>query len=63
MNQESGMSLRAYFAGRAMQGILANPGSSGPIQLVKDDLVMCSVTIADAMIAELNKPVEEESHE
>lgn len=48
---EEGMTLRDYFAAKAMQGLLANPGAA-----------MCPVTLvayayetADAMIAERDR--------
>ncbi len=55
-----GMSLRAYFAGQALQGWLASysPEIQHP---AADDcerwLAELSVKMADAMIAELNKPL------
>lgn len=59
-----GMSLRAYFAGQALQGLLSNSG--GPIQVSgmtgwgftncdANDVALVAVSLADAMIAELNK--------
>ena len=56
---ESGMTLRDYFAARAMQGLLANPGS--PIQVnhrsgrgwcncIVDDVTEFAWVIADAML-------------
>jgi len=45
-----GMSLRDYFAGQALMGVIAN--KSRPISfLPKDDAAFC-YTIADAMLAE-----------
>lgn len=61
---DPGMSLRAYFASQAMQGLLANPG--GPIQANgnsgwsftncdRNDVAILSVVMADALLAELAK--------
>lgn len=49
----SGMSLRAYLAGKALQGMLAAPEISGTYS----DIAMHAVKYADAMIAELGKEV------
>lgn len=60
----AGLSKRAYFAGRAMEGLLANPG--GPIQANgrtgwsltncrEQDVASIAVSMADALIAELAK--------
>lgn len=48
----NGMSLRAYFAAKALQGLVASARSSmyAPIDYAKD-----SILIADALIAELEK--------
>ena len=58
--------LRAYYAGQAMQGIMANAtlqsevsdaiesGKTGA-KFGKEILAFCAVEIADALIAELNK--------
>lgn len=62
--QEPGLSKRELFAAMAMQGLLANPG--GPIQAngmsgwalcncTEDDVVGTSLSLADALIAALNK--------
>ena len=59
-----GMSLRDYFAAKAMQGILANPG--GAVQANSacgwslcncsfDDVAEFSYQIAEAMLAERNR--------
>jgi hypothetical protein len=47
-----GMSLRAYFAGQALSGILANTTA---VDLSEGSVAKASVTLADALIAELNK--------
>ena len=51
-----GMSLRDYFAGRALQGILAGrrnvPDKDFPMQ----DVVLASFEFADAMIAQREAP-------
>ncbi len=48
-----GMSLRAYFAGQALTGLLAN--SEGERTFHEIDWAVCAVRQADALIAELNK--------
>jgi hypothetical protein len=47
-NDEFGLTKREYFAAMAMQGLLSNPNTSFE---TRD-----AVIIADALIAELNKP-------
>jgi hypothetical protein len=47
------MSLRAYFAGQALTGLLAN--SEGERTFHEIDWAVCAVRQADALIAELNK--------
>lgn len=54
-----GMSLRDYLAAKAMQGILANPGTASDekgadraIQVISE----ISYKMADAMLKERNKP-------
>lgn len=65
---EAGMSLRDYFAAKAMQGLLANSG--GPIQANgmsgwgttncnEKDIAGYAYFIADAMIAARNTPSEQ----
>lgn len=51
---ESGLTVRAYIAAKALQGILSNPNVNmlGLNELGKSEL---SVKMADALIAELNK--------
>lgn len=44
-----GLTKREYFAGLAMQGILACPNSSGKV----DDIVNGSVELADALLKAL----------
>lgn len=44
-----GMSLRAYFAGQAMQGLMADPNEDGTV----DSIARRSVAAADALIAAL----------
>lgn len=47
-----GMSLRDYFAGQALQGVMA----SGSVQLMKnEDAVAMSYRVADLMLAERAK--------
>ncbi len=52
--RHTGMSLRAYLAGRAMQGMLANPNRSpeGAYYFASH-----AIRFADALIAELAKEV------
>lgn len=49
-----GLTIRQHFAAMAMQGLCAN-SSPGP-QYMPANLAMEAVQIADALIAELNKP-------
>ena len=46
-----GMSLRDWFAGMALQGMLAQGGEASPT-----DYAMAAFRMADAMLAERNKP-------
>lgn len=60
MGTQSGMSLRDYFAAKAMQGWLASYGdeASHPARYgngAADDLARDSYAIADAMLAEREK--------
>jgi hypothetical protein len=55
--QDSGMSLRDYFAAKAMQGIYACPdhvtepdGSDGPDPLTDIDIARLAYAMADAML-------------
>jgi hypothetical protein len=56
VNGQPGLPLRAHFAGLAMQGMLANPGTLdvGVEQLLVH-VPANSVRMADALITELNK--------
>lgn len=47
----SGLTVRAYLAAMAMQGLLANSG----LDLTFSDAAVSAVKDADALIAELNK--------
>lgn len=47
-----GMSLRAYFAGQALTGILSHVGAGVPTEIH----AAWAVEEADALIRELNKP-------
>jgi len=49
---DGGMSLRAYIATAALQGMLADSNVNG----TAETLSIGAVIIADALIAELNKP-------
>lgn len=55
---DSGLTIRQHFAAMAMQGMLSNPESNRPgvskLPLAQA-LAMASVTVADALINELNK--------
>ena len=48
----NGMSLRAYFAGQALNGMLSNSNLKAVSNVV---IAECATEYADAMIAELNK--------
>lgn len=47
-----GMSLRAWLAGQALMGTIANPGDA----ILPASMAKYCVRCADAMIAELSKP-------
>ena len=47
----SGMSLRAYFAGQAMQGMISHHGDPH----IREEMAVRAVASADALIAELRK--------
>ncbi len=59
---QDGMTLRQYYAGQAMQGMLANPMYAGEgTKLMVEAfgsnwIYMVAVVHADALIAELSKP-------
>ena len=48
---DSGMSLRDYFAGQALAGLMADPNAEG----TPEAFARIAYQIADAMIAERNK--------
>ena len=48
----TGLSKREYFAGLAMQGLFADPGTVGNSS---EDMAKYAVKAADALLAELNK--------
>lgn len=50
-NVAEGMTLRDYFAAKAMQGLLASTKTNSAQVIAKDAYI-----IADAMLAERNKP-------
>lgn len=55
-----GLTLREHFAGLAMQGILANEASANFAPRVHGahvDIAGAAVKMADALLAELSKPV------
>lgn len=55
----NGITIRQYYAGLAMQGMLANSysnGSTQPLSELRDsDVANLAVAYADALINELNK--------
>lgn len=53
--QHLGISLRAYFAAKALQGLLANPKLAGEIRTSAGWLPTAAVDWADRTIAELCK--------
>lgn len=46
----AGMTLRDYFAAKAMQGILSNPNIYGVKTMFEDDLSYLSYNFADMML-------------
>ncbi len=48
---QSGMTLREWFAGLAMQGLMSGPS----VQMDAEEIAKSSVYTADALIDELNK--------
>ena len=48
---ENGLTKREYFAGIAMQGLLADTANTGDIYFIVRD----AINLADALIEELNK--------
>lgn len=52
-NAQWGMTLRDYFAGQALAGLLANPDYTGLIAVSAND----AYQFADAMLAEREKEV------
>lgn len=60
----NGLTKREYFAAMAMQGMLSNSyndGASQPLSTAShDQIAQMAVSIADALIAEMNKPTEQE---
>lgn len=50
---EFGMTLRDYFAAKAMQGLLANENCGGLIKTA--DIAISAYAVADAMLAEREK--------
>ena len=46
-----GMTLRDYFAAKALAGIMASPTSSGWDDAGADEIAACSYRLADAMLA------------
>jgi hypothetical protein len=58
INQQTGMSLREYFAAKAMQGLLAAYAGKELLLPSDETAARKAVAYADALIAELNKPKE-----
>lgn len=52
---DSGMTLRDYFAAKAMQGYLRDEHHDGPV-VDYGDVAEIAYAIADAMLAERSKP-------
>lgn len=61
------MSMRAYFAAKALQGLCANPGAAfqandrsgwGMVNCTDADVASLAVALADAMLAALAEPSE-----
>lgn len=51
--REPGLTIRQHYAGLAMQALISNPNA----ELTKfDKVIQLSVTFADLLITELNKP-------
>lgn len=50
-HEQDGMSLRDYFAGQALAGLLANPDVNGEVHHFATDAYRC----ADAMLAERSR--------
>lgn len=61
---EHGLTKREYFAAMALQGLLSNSYNDGATQPLStashDQIAQMAVSSADALIAELNKPTEQE---
>lgn len=53
---EPGMSLRDYFAAKAMAAFNANPGSWGSPNVNDEEIAKMAYRQADAMLAERDKP-------
>lgn len=54
-----GMSLRDYFAAKALQGIISSGGKVGPFEVkepIASNLAMVSYTLADAMLVARKEP-------
>jgi len=56
--QEEGMTLRDYFAAKAVNGFCANPETLPTRQDHFDNLAEDAYRVADAMLAERNKEVQ-----
>jgi len=55
-NNDEGLTKREYFAGLAMQGLLASPLKLNNSSDKKDDdIVRASINLAEKLIAELDK--------
>jgi hypothetical protein len=54
-NYQEGMSLRDYFAAKAMQGYMMSPFTCEQVAKSNESLAVWSYETADAMLAERNK--------
>ena len=54
LREYPGLTKRELFAAMSVQGIIAAPGNS---ELSFQEVAECSVKMADALLAELSKPV------
>lgn len=55
--QASGMSMREWFSGLAMQGLLSNIPFVSHREFTPDDLAVIAHTMADAMLSQREKAV------
>ena len=55
VNAQEGMSLRDWFAGQALAGLMANPKMLLAIESMKQDPATCAYDVAEFMMAERAK--------